>query len=304
MLGSAVYPAFVQAGHEVVSTDLNPIDVGGLPVDFLDVRDFDATRHAIETARPDLVLHLAAETDLEVCEKSPDEAYRTNTVGTHHVAIASRDVNAAIVYISTAGVFDGQKTSGPYTEFDDAHPINVYGDSKYQGEVLVMRLVPHHFIVRAGWMVGGGSRDHKFVARILAQIDEGRSTIHAVSDKFGTPTYTRDFATNLLELVATPHHGLYHMACRGEGTRVDVAREIVAAIGRPDVTVVPVDSDHFSEEYPAPRPRSEMMRNLMLDLHGLNRMRPWQEALRDYLGTLGRAAADADVGAVGPSTLV
>jgi dTDP-4-dehydrorhamnose reductase len=291
MLGSAVYPAFVAAGHGVVATDLAPRDVDGLAMGALDVRDFDAVRGALEASRPDLVLHLAAETDLETCENDPDAAYLTNTIGTQNVAVVARDLGATLVYISTAGVFDGLKEGGPYTEFDVPNPINVYGDSKYQGELLVLRLVPKHFVVRAGWMIGGGERDHKFVARILAQVDEGRTTIHAVADKFGTPTYTRDFADNLLELIETPFHGRYHMACKGEGTRFDVASEILAAIGRTDIDVVAVDSAHFAAEFPTPRPRSEMMRNLMLELRGLDRMRPWRVALRDYMDSLGLTGA-------------
>ena len=255
-------------------------------MDALDVRDFGEVSRYMDEVRPNIVLHLAAETNLETCEADPDGAYRTNTIGTENVALACRERNSTMVYISTAGVFDGLKTDASYTEFDTPNPINVYGDSKYQGELLVLRLVARHFVVRAGWMIGGGDRDHKFVARILAQIRDGRTTIHAVSDKFGTPTYTKDFASNLIELVATPFHGRYHMACLGEGTRFDVASEIVAAMGRTDVSVVPVGSDYFDDEFPTPRPPSEMMRNLMLDLHGLNRMRPWRVALRDYLETL------------------
>jgi dTDP-4-dehydrorhamnose reductase len=287
MLGSAVFPAFVDAGHDVVATDLEPREVRGLPMGLLDVRDAAAVAAAVDRTRPDLILHLAAETDLETCEASPDHAYRTNTIGTHNVAVACRESEATLVYISTAGVFDGEKTEGPYTEFDEARPINFYGRSKYEGEILVLRLVPQSFVVRAGWMVGGANRDHKFVAKVIAQLRDGARTIRAVTDKLGTPTYTQDFARNLLELVGTRFYGRYHMACLGEGSRFDVAREIVTFYGRSDVEVAPVTSDAFAVEYPAPRPRSEMMRNYMLDLRGMNRMRPWQIALREYL-----AAAD------------
>ena len=285
MLGSAVFPAFVAAGHDVVATDIEPRDVLALPMGVLDVRDSTAVARAVESIRPDIVLHLAAETDLEKCEASPDHAFRTNTIGTQDVAIACRESGASLVYISTAGVFDGEKKDGPYTEFDEARPINIYGRSKYEGEVLVQRLVPRSFVVRAGWMVGGVDRDHKFVAKVVDQLRNGSLSIRAVTDKLGTPTYTQDFAQNLLELVATKYYGLYHMACLGEGSRYDVAREIVGFYRRGDVEVVPVSSDTFALQYPAPRPRSEMMRNYMLDLRGMNRMRPWRIALRAYLET-------------------
>lgn len=289
MLGSAVYPAFVRAGHDVLATDLAPRAIGTLPMGTLDVRDHQAVRTAVDTVEPELVLHLAAETDLEISETDPDHAYRTNTIGTEYVALATRDAGVPMVYISTAGVFDGTK-EGAYTEFDEARPINVYGRSKYEGELLALRLNPNVYVVRAGWMVGGAHRDHKFVRKVIDQIRGGAKVIRAVDDKLGTPTYTEDFARNLLALIATGFYGRYHMACVGEGSRFDVAREIVAHEGRTDIDVQRVDSSYFAETYFAPRPRSEIMRNYMLDLHGLNLMRPWAVALREYLDSADFAA--------------
>lgn len=287
MLGSAVYPAFVAAGHDTVATDLSPRPIGELPMGTLDVRDFAAVSAAIDGVRPELVLHLAAETDLETCERDSDHAYLTNTVGTQYVAVACHERGLPLVYISTAGVFDGAKGEEPYTEFDRPNPINAYGDSKYQGELVVERLVPRHYIVRAGWMIGGAERDHKFVAKIVDQLRNGARTIYAVTDKLGTPTYTEDFARNLLALIETPYYGRYHMACQGKGSRLDVARALLAYYGRDDVELVPVTSEFFAETFPAPRPYSEMMRNYMLELHGLNLMRPWDVALSEYLDQAG-----------------
>lgn len=296
MLGAALYPAFVRAGHETVATDLTPRSVGELSMGVLDVRDHDAVRKAVDAAEPQLVVHLAAETDLETCETDPDHALRTNTAGTHNVALACAAYGIPLVYVSTAGVFDGTKTEAPYDEFDTPRPINVYGLSKYQGERLVERLVPRAWIVRAGWMVGGGARDHKFVARILAQVAAGAKTVHAVTDKLGTPTYTEDFAANLLKLVDSPFYGLYHMVCRGGGSRFDVARAILDHLRLTEVELRPVTSEFFAETFPAPRPRSEMMRNRMLELHDLDLMRPWQEALADYLDQFDATPAARQVG--------
>lgn len=282
MLGSAIYPAYVAAGHEVLATDLAPRDVAGLPMAQLDVRDLAEVDHTIRAFLPEIILHLAAETDLETCERSPHHAYQTNTIGTHNVTIASQDAGALLVYISTAGVFDGTKTDGPYTEFDQPRPINVYGRSKYEGERIVQTFAPRSFIVRAGWMVGGGQRDHKFVAKIIDQLRDGAPIIRAVTDKLGTPTYTKDFAANLLTLTSTRYYGLFHMACIGEGSRFDVAREIVR-IYHSRVEVLPATSAEFAERYFAPRPRSEIMRNYMLELRGINTMRPWRTALGEYL---------------------
>jgi dTDP-4-dehydrorhamnose reductase len=282
MLGSAVYPAFVDAGHSVLATDLVPRPLPTLPMTHLDVRNYDDVKKTILKRAPQIILHLAAETDLELCETDRDHAYLTNAVGTQNVALVADLCDIPLVYISTAGVFDGTK-EGPYDEFDRPNPINAYGGSKYEGERFVERL-RRHYIVRAGWMIGGYERDHKFVAKVLDQLASGATTLHAVTDKLGTPTYTKDFANNLLALIETPLYGLYHMTCEGGGTRYDVATEIVAALGRNDVEVLPATSEMFSE-YFAPRPQSEMMRNYMLELRGLNQMRPWRDALRAYLSS-------------------
>jgi len=279
MLGSAVLPAFIAAGHKVDATDLVPRE----GISFLDVRDYVAIQQAISYTDPDIILHLAAETDLERCEMDRDHAWLTNAVGTQNVALIAAQYDIPMVYISTAGVFDGTKATA-YDEFDRPNPINVYGASKYAGERSVRQL-RKHFIVRAGWMIGGHALDHKFVSKVIAQLDAGAGIIRAVDDKWGTPTYTADFAANLLELIETPLYGLYHMTCEGGGTRYDVAKEIVAHLGRTDVTVVTASSKLFAMEYFAPRPRSEMMVNYMLALRGLNRMRPWREALRAYLSS-------------------
>jgi dTDP-4-dehydrorhamnose reductase len=182
-------------------------------------------------------------------------------------------------------VFDGEK-DGAYTEYDVAHPINVYGASKYEGERYVQSFLQRYYIVRAGWMVGGGTRDHKFVAKILNQLKDGVRTLYAVGDKWGTPTYAPDFAHCLSSLIETESYGLYHMACLGNGTRLDVARKILEVLGIDrEVELVEVDSAYFQNEFPAPRPRSEMMRNLVLDLQGLNTMRHWEDSLEEYLMT-------------------
>jgi len=271
MLGSSVVPELVRRGHSVVVTDIRlgsprPWGDDGPSICHLDVRDDAEIRDAFADVEPELVLHLAAETSLEVCERDPDGAARTNALGTKLVALACHRAAIPLCYISTAGVFDGTK-SEPYTEFDPPNPINVYGQTKLAGEHFTQRLVDHHYVVRAGWMVGGGhGKDHKFVSLILDQLAAGQTTIYAVSDKLGTPTYAADFARCLGDLVVSGSYGLYHMSGEGTGSRFDVARVILDVLGRHDVELVPVTSEHFSRDYFAPRPRSELMRNLMLEL--------------------------------------
>ena len=279
MLGSSLIPILEKEQHEVYPTDINTSHKG---IGFLDVRNAKEIFDFIDCIKPDLVTHLAAETDVDKCEVEIDHAYMTNVIGTQNVALACRENNINMVYVSTAGVFDGKKKE-PYTEFDEPNPINVYGKTKLEGEKIVEKLLNRCFIVRAGWMIGGGERDKKFVAKIIQQINDGARELYVVTDKCGTPTYAPDFSRVLASLIKTNYYGLYHLACKGSGTRFDVAKKILEFLGRIDIKLIPVTSDFFSETYPAPRPRSEMTRNFMLDLCGMNTMRSWEDALRDYL---------------------
>lgn len=279
MLGTDLCPVFREKGHELLETDINCLNKN---IKYLDVRDAEAVFAICQKNKFDIIFHLAAETDLEVCEKNPDYAYLTNTIGTHNVAIACQEYDTPMVYISTAGVFNGEKKE-PYTEFDAPDPINVYGLSKYQGEKIVQQLLNKYFIVRAGWTIGGGGQDKKFVAKIIKQIKEGKKTLFVVDDKFGVPTYTVDFAHCLANLVSTKFYGLYHMVCEGKGTRFDVAKEITRFLKKDKIKIKRVKSSFFAKEFFAPRAKSEVMKNYMLELRGLNAMRHWREALNDYL---------------------
>ena len=254
-----------------------PLDL--TDIDELDVRDWDAVRERVSGGGYSLVIHLAAETDVDRCEVEPDHAYRTNAWGTHNVALACQHAGIPLVYTSTAGVFGGDGAPGPFTEYDRPAPANVYGASKLAGETIVTSLLTRYYIVRPGWMMGGGPKDHKFVSKIVAQVRQGRN-IEAVHDKVGSPTFGRDLTLQIRDLIQSGHFGLYHATNRGTCSRYDVARRIVASLGAP-ATVTAVGSDRFP--LPAPRASSEAMRNLNLELLGLDRMRPWEEALDSYL---------------------
>jgi dTDP-4-dehydrorhamnose reductase len=281
MLGNAVYPYFSSRFKTVRATDM---DVNEPWLSQLDVRDTEALRRTFADLKPNIVLHLAACTDLEFCEVHADVATQTNADATREVAKLCEEHGATLVYISTAGVFDGTK-EGYYTEQDQPKPIMVYGQTKYDGELLAAKHCSRHFVVRAGWMVGGGAaKDHKFVHHVLGQIVSGSKVIRAVNDRWGTPTYTHDFALNLFRLLDSKKYGTYHMVCEGSGTRYDVAKEILEICGHgSDIELIAVDSSYFASNYFAPRPVSEMMTNANLRAIDLNHMRPWRDALRDYV---------------------
>jgi dTDP-4-dehydrorhamnose reductase len=277
MLGSALCPTLAQIGHTVFATDLAPTEKG---IKCLDVRRYAQVEEIVGKVKPDMVMHLAAETDVDKCELEPDHAFLTNTIGTQNVTLVCQKRGIVMVYISTIGVFYGDKP-GPYTEFDDPNPINVYGRSKLEGEKIVQNLLKNYYIVRAGWMVGGGpKKDKKFIGKIIKRMNE-TTRLKAVNDKIGSPTYAVDFSTCLADLIETGYYGLYHCTNKGYGSRFDVAKKIVDFLGRSDVTVEPVSSAYFP--LPAARARSEMSRNYKLELLGKDTTRHWEEALKEYI---------------------
>jgi dTDP-4-dehydrorhamnose reductase len=279
MLGDAVYPTFAAAHREVVATDLVPNEPWLGP---LDVRDLAACERVFEQVRPTVVLHLAALTDLEYCETNQDDCWRTNALGAENVALLARRYEAVMVYVSTAGIFGGEKDE--FHDFDVPNPLSHYGRAKYYGEQVVAAMVPRHFCLRAGWMMGGGPRkDKKFVNKLFRQLRSGSRELHIVDDKFGTPTYTVDFARSVLFLVGTPYFGVYNHVCEGGGSRYDVAVEFVRLLGLEQaVRLIKVGSDYYKDAYFAPRPLSERLVNLKLNARGLNRMRDWRTCLAEY----------------------
>lgn len=279
MLGEALFKICSDSFDTVLATD---IDLNEVWLKYLDVRDIVQCQKVFDEFKPTIVFHLAALTDLEFCERNPRDAWATNAFGTENIALLVERHNATIIYIGSAGIFDG--TKDVYTDFDQPNPINYYGASKYHGERFVESNVSKYFIFRAGWMIGGGlKKDKKFIGKIFHQITDGATELFGVDDKSGTPTYTYDFVHGMLAVIPTKYYGLYNQVCTGDTNRFEVAREFVRLLGLADtVKVTGVSSDYFKEEYFAPRPRSETMINLKLDLRGMNHMRDWQSCLAEY----------------------
>lgn len=279
MLGLAVYEKFIDNFETVVATD---IDLNESWLQYLDVRDIDMCAKFFEEIKPDLVIHLAALTDLEYCEKNIDNCWRTNALGTENIALLTKKYDATMIYICTAGIFDGEKEE--FTDFDKPNPLSYYAQSKYAGEIFVEQFLNKYYIFRAGWMMGGGLRkDKKFIKKIYNQIKDGKKELFVVDDKLGTPTYTVNFAESILKVIQTEFYGLYNQVCGGSCSRFDVANEFVKLLGLTDkIKVVKVTSDYFSKEYFAPRPYSEKLVNLKLISRNINYMKDWRECLRDY----------------------
>lgn len=280
MLGNALVPLLIKSGYDVISTDV----LGSGPeTQHLDARDYEQVKSCINKANPGIIFHLAAETNVDKCEIDPEHAFKTNVLGTKNIALVCKEKSIIMVYISTCGVFDGKKETA-YDEFDVPNPISIYAKSKFEGEKVVRELLDNYFIFRAGWMMGGGKKDKKFVAKII-ELSKTQKTLTVVNDKKGNPTFTKDFSEAMIKVINTGKYGLYHITNQGAATRFDIAVKILEYIGNDDVTVKPISSDHFP--LPAPRPDSEAALNRKLEMLNI-RMRPWQEALREYLESLNR----------------
>jgi dTDP-4-dehydrorhamnose reductase len=281
MLGQAFHQVFGN-DYELRCTDK---DVNDPWLDLLDFRDLDGYRKDVEAWRPDYLFHLGAHTDLEYCEQHVDDTYLTNTTSVENAVWIANRLDIPLLYISTAGIVDGSKDS--FDDWDLPNPLGHYARSKYAGELYVTQNARRHLVCRAGWMMGGGPRkDKKFVQKIMKQIKSGKTELNVVRDKLGTPTYTMDFAANVKALVEAEYWGLYNMVCEGVTSRLEVAHELVDAVGMKDrVRINEVDSDFFKAEFFAPRPDSERLLNRKLTLRNMNRMRDWRVALRDYVGS-------------------
>lgn len=278
MLADALCPLLAKAGYDVLPTDIN----GENGIIKSDIRDINGMLAVIKEYRPEIVFHLAAETDVDKCELQPEHAYATNWHGTENISQICKELDIAMVYISTGAVFDGEKEGG-YTENDKPNPISVYGMSKLKGEEAVQSLLKRYFIVRAGWMIGGHNKDKKFVWKIV-QLLNTKKEISVVTDKTGSPTFTSDFSRGIIDIVKRGEYGIYHCVNKGICTRYDIAVKIAEYLGKKDVVIKPVTSDAFP--LPAPRGKSEAMINYKLAKMGLDKARLWQDALKEYLKAL------------------
>jgi len=250
--------------------------LSGCDLPDLDITDREPITAAIVDFRPDVVIHAAAWTHVDGCARDPEKAYRVNALGTQNVALACAQAGAAMVYISTNEVFDGEATE-PYREWDPIRPINPYGRSKAAGEWFVRHLLTRFYIVRTAWLYAPGGRN--FPHRIVQLADE-RGALRVVTDEVGNPTYAPDLATALAALIRTGAYGVYHFTNSGYCSRYDFAREILRLTGREHVPVEPITLDQFQRD--STPPRFAPLANTAGAALGIV-LRPWQEALAEFL---------------------
>lgn len=279
MLGEAFYAQFKDK-YELKCTDK---DVNDIWLSLLDFRDFVSYKKDVFDFRPDYLFHLGAYTDLEFCEQNADETYLTNTLAVENAVYLANLLDIPLLYISTAGIFDGQKEQ--YDDWDVPNPLGVYARSKYMGERFVVENAKRYLVCRAGWMMGAGpTKDKKFIQKLMRQLKDGKKELFIVNDKDGTPTYTQDFAKTVKELLEKEYWGLYNCVCDGQTSRLEVAQELLKILKKNDeVKITQVSSDYFKEVYFSERPASERLETKKLKLRRVNKMRDWKVSLEEYI---------------------
>jgi dTDP-4-dehydrorhamnose reductase len=265
-----------QLGADVVAVFGAKFEVVGLSREQLDVSDLVQCQNVINSFRPDVVIHCAAYTAVDLAESEPDKAYQINAFGTRNMAMAAGQIGAKLCYISTDYVFDG-RGSTPYTEYDNTNPQSVYGKSKRAGECMVQSFSRNYFIVRTSWVYGDYGTN--FVKTML-KLGQDRESLKVVNDQVGSPTYTVDLANFLAELIVTEKYGIYHASNSGVCSWFDFAQAIFKGAGLA-VQVEPCTTEEFPR--PAPRPRYSVMDHMSIRVNGFADLRPWQEALREFL---------------------
>jgi dTDP-4-dehydrorhamnose reductase len=261
----------LESNHEVITTDI----VGGVSVK-IDLTDYDACRRLIHDHSPDIVLHAAAWTDVDGCARDPQKALAVNGLATAHLAALTSSRGIPILYISSNEVFDGA-LDRPYSEYDHPNPINPYGYSKWYGERAIGQVNPHHYIVRTAWLFahGGGN----FIQAILAAAGAGKS-LRVVTNEVANPTYAKDLADALAELIESERYGIYHLVNEGAVSRWQFARGILDHAGFTDAPITRISRHEWQR--PSLPPEQTALANFAGASIGI-RLRPWQEALRAFL---------------------
>lgn len=281
-LGYDVVNELLKRNIEVIGSDIlsacDNIDCPYIQMDITDKQQVDAV---LLKVKPDAVIHCAAWTAVDAAEdeENKDKVYAINVTGTQIIASACKTIDAKMMYISTDYVFNGQGTEPWQPDCKDFAPLNVYGQTKLEGEFAVANTLSKYFIVRIAWVFG--KNGNNFIKTML-RLAENNNEIKVVNDQIGTPTYTYDLARLLVDMIITDKYGYYHAT--NEGGYIswyDFAVEIFK-LAHKDVKVIPVTTEEYGLSK-AKRPFNSRLDKSKLILNGFQRMRNWDIALRDYI---------------------
>ena len=268
-----------QLGHDVVNEmKKRGLDPVGVDLEEMDITDKEACVKVITEAKVDAVIHCAAYTAVDAAEDNVELCRKVNSQGTRNIAEVCRDLDIIMMYISTDYVFDGQGTR-PWEPDDARNPLNVYGQTKYEGELAVEELVKKFFTVRIAWVFGVNGKN--FIKTML-RIGKERGAASVVDDQIGSPTYTYDLARLLVDMIQTEKYGRYHATNEGLCSWYEFACEIFRQAGMDQVKVTPV----HTSEYPASkakRPMNSRMSKEKLTENGFERLPEWKDAVGRYL---------------------
>jgi len=252
----------------------------------VDVTDREHVFAVLSQSKADLVVNTAAFHNVDVCESEPERAFQVNAAGAMNVADACHELGVALMFISSDYVFAGD-LGRPYVESDSPTPISVYGTSKAAGEQLVRSRLSKHYVVRTSGLygvAGASGKGGNFVMRML-ELGRGGKDLRVVDDQVLSPTFTQDLAEQLLLLASTERYGTYHITNSNECSWYAFAKEIFRVTAT-DVLLSPTTTAEFGAK--APRPAFSVLANEATRSVGLPAMRPWTEALADFLSQRGQ----------------
>jgi dTDP-4-dehydrorhamnose reductase/dTDP-4-dehydrorhamnose 3,5-epimerase len=269
-----------QLGHDVMmKLKMLNFDVIAPSRGEFDLTNKNQVKNYIINEKPDVIIHCAAYTAVDKAEDEKDLCYSVNVEGTRAVAEAAKEINAKVVYVSTDYVFDGLGQE-PHSEEKETNPVNYYGYTKEQGEKIVRELVDKHFIVRTSWVYG--SNGNNFVKTML-KLAETKNEISVVSDQIGAPTYSKDLAEFIIDLVQTKQYGTYHGVNEGYCSWYEFAKTIFEKSGI-EVKVNPIPTKDFPTK--AKRPLNSRLTKDNTDKAGVSRLPQWQDALTRFINNL------------------
>ena len=268
-----------QLGYDVVKeAEKRGVEAVGVDIDEMDITDAKQVREVITKGGYDAVVHCAAWTAVDKAEDMEEACRKVNKEGTENIAQVCEVLDIPIMYFSTDYVFNGQG-SEPWKEYDKRAPLNVYGQTKYEGELAVEKLAKH-FIIRIAWVFG--KNGNNFIKTML-RLGKERGAVSVVNDQIGSPTYTYDLAKLVLDMIQSDKYGTYHATNEGICSWYEFACEIFKQAGM-NVQVTTVSSDEFPTK--AKRPCNSRMNKTELDRNGFDRLPTWQDALHRYLKEL------------------